>query len=516
MTLANFFERTATSVSSVLQGADPTWLRNKLKKLNVCIAFDDTAATSSEGNVALDLATDLFARFYPSINFIELEKTERTVAVTARLKALAKAIHPRIDFSVKETKLCGCLVVGRSRPTLEVPTIFVGSNGWTASVRYEGPSSSANTDNPFGASAAACLGVAGLFRMIFADELQISTTERPFDFDVLHHKNTASSAEAMLPKRIDLGRSHLVGLGAIGRATCWTLARVDGLCGELHGVDGEKIELSNLQRYLGATQSDAQKGGRKKTTSVARMFAETKSVDFRFIEHPLTWGDYLRARGDFGLSRVAVALDTAKDRIAVQASLPRRLFNAWTQPGDLGVSRHVDFANGPCLACLYWPKGEVKSLSVLVSESLCLPEPEIRTLLHINFRVDANFLRRVSEAANVPLDELFPFINEPIRSFYSKAVCGTTHFKADRIGIRGETAVPMAFQSALAGVLLAAEIVADVTSLRTLPMAPITNLNLLAPIGSHFHTPAAKLPTGQCICQDEIYQRAYRMKFSCC
>ena len=50
-----------------------------------------------------------------------------------------------------------------------------------------------------------------------------------------------------------------------------------------------------------------------------------------------------------------VALDSPEARIAVQASLPGPLYNAWTHPADVGWSRHERFGEDPCLACLYWP-----------------------------------------------------------------------------------------------------------------------------------------------------------------
>jgi hypothetical protein len=502
------------AAATVLGKADPDWFRERLKRLAVCLAFDDVAASTSEGQVALDLTLDMLARFYPGIKVLELGETERTRAAAVRLKKAAKAIHPHIDLSVSPARISCCLVVGATQPPLDVPTVFLGSEGWTAILRHSEPAGCCDSGNPFGAAAAACIGVAALFRKVFAEELGRSAEEGPLDIDVLHHRTRRSLANPRLPAVIDLGCSHLVGLGAIGRATCWTLARVESLSGELHGVDGERMDLSNLQRYVGATQEDVRKGGRLKTHSVARMFSGDRPSNLRFVGHPSVWGEFLRDNPEVNLDKVAVALDTAADRIAVQASLPRHVLNAWTQPGDLGVSRHYDFDTQPCLACLYLPSGEAKSLSFLVAESLCLPEAEVRSLLHSGYCVEATFLRRVAEAAKIPLDALLPFANHPLRMFYSKAVCGTTHFAANPNARRGEAAVPMAFQSVLAGVLLAAELVADSAPLRTMPMPPLTKMNLLAQMGSQLLEPAVKHASGRCLCQDHIYRRNYKKKFS--
>ena len=50
-----------------------------------------------------------------------------------------------------------------------------------------------------------------------------------------------------------------------------------------------------------------------------------------------------------------VALDSAEARLGVQSSLPGPIYNAWTQPADVGWSRHVRFGDEPCLPLLAGP-----------------------------------------------------------------------------------------------------------------------------------------------------------------
>ena len=124
--------------------------------------------------------------------------------------------------------------------------------------------------------------------------------------------------------------------------------------------------------------------------------------------------------------RVAVALDNAADRIGLQASLPRWIVNAWTQELDLGISRH-EFDDGKaCLACLYMPAGIIKSEDEKVAEELRLPEAkqEVRELLQRGDGVSENFVQRVATAFAVPYAELQPFVGQPLRNFYQKAICG--------------------------------------------------------------------------------------------
>ncbi|WP_237478593.1 E2 ligase fold family C protein [Lichenibacterium dinghuense] len=467
------------------------------------------AAASGEGRVTLALAADLLVRLYPGLALTPLDDGLGTAALADDLARTAKAIHRDIDLRPRRDRVAFRIVVGATAPPGYCRGVFAGSEGWTALLNPGAPVAGADSDNPFGAAAAACLAVAAAFRAIFSDHLPDGRPDVPVELDVLHGVPGRSSAPVRLPVGIDLSGTHLVGLGAIGRATAWTLARAPALRGDLHGVDHQTIELSNLQRYVGSTQGDQAKR-RPKTASVARMFEGTS---IEFIGHPLTWGRYLAGRGSWDLDRVAVALDTAEDRIAVQASLPRRILNAWTQPGDLGVSRH-DFGVGPCLACLYLPDRGVPSLSENVAGAIGLPESEVRSLLHLGSRVDHALLARIATASGVDIEKLRPFQGEPLASFYAKAVCGTHHFGASRGGDRGAAAVPMAFQSALAGVLLAAEIVADAGSIRTGPIAPLTKINLLRPLGRHLNEPAGRHPSNRCLCHDPDFASAHWAKWS--
>jgi hypothetical protein len=71
----------------------------------------------------------------------------------------------------------------------------------------------------------------------------------------------------------------------------------------------------------------------------------------------------------------------------------------------------------------------------------------------------------------------------------------------------------MAFQSALSGILLAAELVIDAGRLRATPLPSRTELDVLRPLGGRLNSPARKHASGRCIFQDPDYQRAYAAKY---
>ncbi|MER8573051.1 ThiF family adenylyltransferase [Mesorhizobium sp. M1409] len=307
-----------------------------------------------------------------------------------------------------------------------------------------------------------------------------------------------------------IGETHLIGLGAIGHGSLWALARQSGLSGRLHVVDHEAIELSNLQRYVLAGQAEV---GLSKAALATHAL---RSTALEVEAHPMKWAEYVARRGDWVFERVGVALDTAADRLAVQGALPRWIANAWTQEQDLGISRHGFDDGQACLCCMYMPTGKSKDEHQLVAEELGMPEAheEVKALLQTNTGVPNEFVARVATAMAVPFEPLAAFVGQPLRSFYQQVICGGLVFQLSDGSRLVRTVVPMAFQSALAGIMLAADLVKHSAGF---PMSPTTStrVNLLRALGSHLHDPKAKDSSGRCICSDEDFVAAYRLKYGC-
>ena len=404
-----------------------------------------------------------------------------------------------------------CLAVGDPKVSGAGPTIYVGSDGWVARVSTKGRMGSGATDNPLGAAAAACFGAANAFRAVLSSQLPNGDLDEEFSLSLLDY-GPASTESAANPGlgAVDLGEGHLVGLGAIGNGAVWALSRVPRLSGNIDLVDHEEVDLTNLQRYVLATMADV--GASK----VALGAGFLRGTGLEAHPRPERWGAYLAARDDWKLQTVAVAVDSAEDRVGVQAALPRWVVNAWTQPEDLGVSRHAFDGDHACLACRYLPKGEQKSEATLVAEAIGLPNEwqDVGARLLKNTATERSFLERIAVAKGIRLERLLPFEGRPLRVLYVEGWCGRAV-----IGFGGEEGhvaqaeVPMAFQSALAGVMLAAELVARATGLKDAPPPVETRINLLRPLAEVLSFPVAKDARGSCICQDEDFVGAYRAKY---
>jgi molybdopterin/thiamine biosynthesis adenylyltransferase len=517
LALANFFEKNALAAHQILGGLDAEALAELLDGEVVGLAIDRAGAETIEGRYTASLAVDLVARFYPRIRLAPLGRGMARHPFIRELTGRAETINPAIEFS--SSPFTRVLVIGSSRPPDAAETVvYLGSDGWKVRLSPSYPVGSGDTSNPFGAGGAACVGVANIFRAVMRRYLPGARLDREVNVSVLDWGTpiggtTPPDLDAVA---LDVSETLLGGVGAIGNAVIWALARVPRLRGTLRLIDPELIELSNLQRYVLTTQESTNRSKVELAASELRRH----HPDLAVTEHPQRWGVYLHGRGNWTIPRVATAFDSPADRIAAQGALPRSLLNAWTQLGDLGVSRHTAFGEAPCVACLYTPLVGGKSDAERIANDLGFPGAplEIRNLLYTDEPVSELFVRRV--AANLgktsadEIDILLRYAGRPLRQFHTETVCGGVMLE---LGVRpGERPVeaPMAFQSALAGITLAAEIVLDAVRRdagHKYHGPTRTVLDLLRPVPTYPHPPISRRE--RCICSDQDYVGAYREKY---
>jgi hypothetical protein len=166
------------------------------------------------------------------------------------------------------------------------------------------------------------------------------------------------------------------------------------------------------------------------------------------------------------------------------------------------------------LACLYLPKDIAPSEDAILSEALRIPDQimRVRILLANGESVPQDLLELVADRLAVSRDLVTPFLGRGIRELYSEGICGGAILPLGTAGApRAEVHVPLAHQSALAGVLLAAQAM----SLGNISgLTPITRVNVLRSIHPQFLTQyAVKDPRGICICQDKDYVDVYQRRY---
>jgi hypothetical protein len=491
--LADYFARSAVAASQVIEGFDEERFQAHLEQNPVGVAAD---SLTSEGEQLADMAVRLLARLYPQLAI------QAPDPAGARLRELASSINPSIEL-VDSAELG--IVVGDGPPFAE--SIYAGSDGWDALIATRAPLPLGESENPLGAGGAACLAAAGLFRRVFLPDAA-DGVEEDLRFSVFDGERLDRPAQGEeLPAA--LGDAVLVGAGAIGHGAIWALRRLPA-AGTVHLVDPQRIELSNLQRYVLAERAD------EDAVKVELAARESRQLELEPYEGDLA--SFVAAKG-YAWPAMLLALDSAHDRVSAQASLPEWLANAWTQPGDLGLSAHSRFgADGACVGCLYLPEGQMKNEDELVAEALGIPQllMQVRTLLYTGRPVERQVLEAIAQAIGRPLEALLPYEGRTIRELYVEGFCGGAVIPLGQAGQPHAAApdvhVPLAHQSALAGVLLAGALVRHAIS-GAPEITRLTKLDLLRAIGARVSQPARAAHDGRSICEDPDFRNAYSVKY---
>lgn len=501
MAFADYYRRDAVAAAQVLAGFDEDAFKRALQR-PIGISAGAAASASASGRGLCDLLVRLIARLYPVICLADVTDAD----LRAEMASLASRINPAIELTAEKPSIG--IAVGDGAPFVE-RTIYAGADAWIARVGMQRSYVISESPVPFGAGAAACLAAANLFRAVAAPEAPLDRdsaycTYRADAIQVDAEPADALTSFAELPPIED---AVLIGAGAIGQALVWTLARTN-LRGVLHVVDPETVELSNLQRYVLTLRAD--EGAIKTDLAACHL-----TGDLALAPAQMSWSQFVARKGHRWRAAI-VAVDSARDRRLVQASLPQHILNAWTQPGDLGISSHGTFGTeAACLACLYLPSGAVPSEDELIAEALGVPHERlrIRELLYQGSPAPHDLLEAIANARELDLELLLAYAHRPVRELYAEGFCGGGVLPIDRLDGRDRAMhVPLAFQSALAGVQLAASFVRAITEG---PHAEtrLTRIDPLAQLGQALQQTAKADPTGRCICRDADYRAAYAEKW---
>jgi hypothetical protein len=135
---------------------------------------------------------------------------------------------------------------------------------------------------------------------------------------------------------------------------------------------------------------------------------------------------------------------------------------------------------------------------------------EVRILLFIGNGVSGELLEAIAAARNIPIDRLQLFEGRPIRNLYVEGFCGGGHSYRGSGFAAGEVHVPLAHQSILSSVLLAAAVARGALGLNP-PGASATRIDLMRPHVSE--TAPCQDGRGICICQDSDYRDIYEEKY---
>jgi hypothetical protein len=513
MAFAKYFNRDVVALNKRLSlGADRNF-KATIERQLISLEFDEQVQDSKEASVCLELLVRLISRFYPKLKFeARFRGADDHIQ---RLQELARSINSNIEFAGFH-EAPTIVIVAAKTPVLtrNCPQLFVGSEGWIAKVSRNKVLSFGQSENPFGASIAACIACSNLFRHVFEHELRL-----PLDGDVgfcthCFALDNHQGHQHLGPVALD--DVNIVGSGAIGSSCVWALSKVPDLSGKIRLIDHDQVEESNLQRYILFGESDI--GNWKVDSACAVLERDGLQVE----PLKMRWDQFVSERqsGDCRCRLAVVSIDSKEGRVDVQSSLPFKILNAYTDESRFGISRHLDFATSTCLACLYIPTAVQRSKLQVMAEELNMVGNEV--LLYQYSKegklLDETFLNAFCSRNGIQLVDVNEYKLRTLGDFYVEMVCGYKMIKmASNSGKVGESVdVPLSFQSAMAGIMLALEIVFESAGFaRGLSQRNVSQWQVLDLINDENPSSFSYLKNsiGNCICGDADYQLAFTSKW---
>jgi hypothetical protein len=139
------------------------------------------------------------------------------------------------------------LHIGAEAAAWSPSTVFVSASGWLASVSMERPIALPQSDahNRLGAIAAACLGVAQVFKIAVGVPSELLL--RQGVLDVFRLAWSEDLQRGPWPDVLDVGKILMVGAGSVGSAAAYC-ARLAGLAGTLSVIDKDIVKVENFNR----------------------------------------------------------------------------------------------------------------------------------------------------------------------------------------------------------------------------------------------------------------------------
>jgi len=168
-----------------------------------------------------------------------------------------------------------------------------------------------------------------------------------------------------------------------------------------------------------------------------------------------------------------------------------------------------------CVSCLYLQDQKMRSEDELIAEALGINDQlgQVRQMLVTGEGLQPGLAEMIAQRLGRPPQVLADFTGRPIRELYVQGICGGAVLPlGSPQAPRAEVHVPLAHQSALAGVLLAA---AYARSLGTKPVtqSEVARLDVMRPTGPVEPQPSRKRGDGRCICEDPDFLAVYAEKW---
>ena len=362
--------RTKALLAQLAKNSEDLDLEKLLAPGAVAVHLSSEMLNEPQAQLLFSFAANLLARLHPVIQDLSVVlpgDAPLTAPVPRWRKATFKehicsmlaAIDPPLAWRVLEKVPLfpgWCLAVGRC--DADPKTVFVGSTGWEAYFSPKALVPVGGPANPVGAYAAACLGVAEVWKRRLAPHRDIFTAApiipqtEPLTFSAFTYLACSECDNPPLPDAVDVSRITMAGLGAGGGATAFTLASLPTLVGTANLIDPDEVEGSNLNRYIFADREDAARRNRK-THIIHSLFSHLPGFTASPHATPLAEAtEYLEVE-DYRY--VVAAMHSREARREVQMETPMVLWDAAAgEDGEFRIWRMV-LGKTECMFCKHPP-----------------------------------------------------------------------------------------------------------------------------------------------------------------
>jgi len=274
----------------------------------------------------------------------------------------------------------------------------------------------------------------------FATTLQVDTI---FDYKV----DDSSSKNPLLPSTINLGDLWIVGLGAGGGASAYSLASLQGLEGHLNLIDPDEVKPVNMNRYVYALNADAV-GNKPKVEAVEDLFKRFKKLEVQ--AYPCSYQEFKESHRNSVMDFLISTVDTKETRRCIQWDMPRVILDAAVISTEFYV-RRVDIGKSPCILCTHKPAEVERSTEEILAEVIGLGTEEIVRLRSTNACLTQDHIDRMkksTETQNFTLPSVGEHFNDWLLMHCGEVASPVTPER-----------IPLPFATVLPGILLAGEVI---------------------------------------------------------
>ena len=451
-----------------------------------------------------NIILNLINRFLTNITFKgNLELVKKIFPMNSFIEELkSKEFKEKADLTI---------VFGNKKISTK-KAYYISSSGWSIYISHIQPCKWKNfIENPLSAFYVGALMVGEIFKYLIKDYVKVDLLNE-FIYDFIHHgKENQPILEPKLPNYFDLNLA-IIGCGAVGQAIGLALKELE-IRGKIIHIDYDVIDQSNLQRYPLAFKENV---GRLKTEQLSSYLVNNGNLLLNSFEINT---EFRIAISEYNINTriedVFISVDNKRARLDLQATLPKMIWNVWTDTNEktlrYGFGKH-DFQDiYECIACAYYPDGEIPKQIELNSKLLGLSEKEIKKRIKNGDKFKEKDLNYLFENFTVPQNQvqnLKRLIGTPIKDALH-GECGVFNVKLSE----KHEPTPAPHVPTLAGVNAVIQYVLSKID------SEKYGRNIFIGEYDAFSYPnencmIKKKRNKNCVCNDEIYQQAYRKKWT--